>query len=460
MLPSYLNDPHQPLEKFCPRISSRVINVCRRNGINTLGELIEYYNENQNFNNLERSGVETHYELSTFIEKHFSIDEDKSVANLLKSNPSIEELVLKGFINVRACNALKDVKFEALQNIYTYFKRNKHFLDIKGIGEKTNKELCYLGKQLSQCKLEIPEDISYRNKHPIIEEWEDSDNNKKCILNYHFIKSIQKLSANAQNGMQRVLNIAEEYNKSNYKLERFIDYSHEINFQFEEIDNISKKTSKELNELIEGLVEYARNSKLPVDQKLEYQIALMKIELYLSDINGISIGNVPQLLSGYEKKYFDGNFPFVKVLNQIVDETSFFNYREKLILQGRMGYFHDKETYTLKDIGEKTGISRERVRQIQTGGKVDKKLFNLIYILLVYIRIDKILNREYFKNFDKPIPVGYLNQSEGVKMSEKFYSLIRDIHWLNFSNPPNNVVKPNIIDGFLNNWQPNLNEKC
>lgn len=135
-----------------------------------------------------------------------------------------------------------------------------------------------------------------------------------------------------------------------------------------------KKVKQKLSQVLDDEPtpeQIAKEMKMPVSKIkdiLQYAQDIVSLDTPVSETSDTCIGDF------VEDSNADEGFNLVasqELHNRIIDALDTLTVREKKIMCMRYGIGHNK-TYTLEDIGKEFGITRERVRQIET--KALKKL--------------------------------------------------------------------------------------
>ena len=323
------------LEHLFQQLSIRAKNVCRRNDINNIDNLIDYYKRGGKFSSFKNCGRRTIEELNDILKKALDFKSDESFKLFVKNStessnnsPSFSDLTARAQ-NVCLYNNLSQV-----EDILLFYEKGGSFSSLRNCGKKTILELENFVNQKVNSK------IKYREIFAQIL----ADTNKWKLLELELQNEFKNLSVRAKNGYFNLL----ESRLINHK--EFIKKAIIEDYNFIDIGNIGEKSSRELD-IFKAFVKTKILSALN-NSDSEVFLEIRKIEIYfnivLDDITRESI---------IKKKLNIFNFFEVYILKN----KSLLNKIENELL---IEHLYSKEIDITK-ISQKVGVSRERVRQLK-----------------------------------------------------------------------------------------------
>lgn len=227
------------------------------------------------------------------------------------------------------------------------------------------------------------------------------------LINYHIeeLKDLENLTERTKN-----VSIENELDTL-YKLVHY----YQINGSFLSLRNCGLKTNVQLNTMAEKYIEKYSIKKgdldLPYDQNKFESLRLYCFTKF----------NIPSVeMEAYKADFINHAFPFFKFIRLIIKHL--LSEREKYIFERNFGFITGTKKLTLQAIGDKYGITRERVRQIA------QKIPDRIENALVSFAGDY---EEYFNYNIRPRKelllidqhtAEFINKGEELNFSPKFYA--------------------------------------
>ena len=227
------------------------------------------------------------------------------------------------------------------------------------------------------------------------------------MINYHIeeLKDLENLS-------ERTKNVCiEDSLDTLYKL---IHY-YQLNASFLSIRNCGLKTNKELIEVAEKYIRLYNIGKGDLDLSSD----IRKFEtLRLYCYTKFTIPTVQ--MEPFKKPFLNKTFPFFQFISLIIENL--LNERERFIFERNFGFINGTKKLTLQSIGDKYGITRERVRQIaqKIPQKLEKALSSFAGEYEGYFSYNIKMRRDLLLIDASTADV--MNQKESLNFSPKFYS--------------------------------------
>ncbi len=231
--------------------------------------------------------------------------------------------------------------------------------------------------------------------------------NSVRLINYHIeeLKDLENLTERTKN-----VSIENELDTL-YKL---IHY-YQINGSFLSLRNCGAKTNVQLNEMAEKYIEKFSITKgdldLPYDQN---KFEALRFYCYTKF-------NIPSAeMEVYKADFLSHAFPFFKFIGLIIKHL--LTEREKYIFERNFGFILGTKKLTLQAIGDKYGITRERVRQIaqKIPGRIENALSSFAGDYEEYFNYN-IRPRKELLLIDQRT-AEFINKGESLNFSPKFYA--------------------------------------
>ncbi len=227
------------------------------------------------------------------------------------------------------------------------------------------------------------------------------------LINYHIeeLKDLENLTERTKN-----VSIENELDTL-YKLVHY----YQINGNFLSLKNCGLKTNVQLNEMAEKYIEKYSIKKgdldLPYDQN--------KFETLRNYC--FTKFNIPSVeMELFKASFLAHSFPFFKFIGLIIKHL--LSEREKYIFERNFGFITGTKKLTLQAIGDKYGITRERVRQIaqKIPDRVENALASFAGEYEEYFNYN-IRPRKELLLIDQRT-AEYINKGEELNFSPKFYA--------------------------------------
>ena len=422
-------------------ISNRVFNICKKNNLKGLNDIITFYRKYGSFKHLENCGDKTEKELSEICEKfsNHSLDviieevrEQEDVKKIFRrltndeielTNKHIEYLIFK--LSVRAKNGLQrlfDGTPQAHELIDKIFSSNFSFQTIRNIGEKTVRDLDNFKESffdfLKKIKIKDNNSNNVENIPPtIITDFDEDFANiindfnpfKKAALNRHIEYLISNLKVRARNG---IIQYFGEASSTKEIIETIYSYS----FHFQNIKNIGSKSVSELNDFKADISSFIKTLRFIEDGLLSREYAKLIVKTTFS--------NFPVNFNDQFETVFDntGKIKLFKLIYFLIENGHIIKQKEKQLF-----YFLYTEdcTKSLEQIAIELDLGKERLRQIKIILEDEvQEYFRFIlnfnsqdlapYDISTDVRF-KVVNNDFVKK---------INTDEGVRFNVLFYSKI------------------------------------
>jgi hypothetical protein len=227
------------------------------------------------------------------------------------------------------------------------------------------------------------------------------------LINYH-IEELQDL----EDLSERTKNVCIE--DSLDTLFKLIQY-YQLNDSFLSIHNCGLKTNKELTEMIEKYIQLYNLGK----EDLELSSDVRKFEaLRYYCYTKFTIPSAD--MEPYKEAFLNKSFPFFQFISLII--KNLLNERERFIFERNFGFINNTKKLTLQTVGDKYGITRERVRQIaqKIPQMIEKALASFASEYEGYFSYSLKMRRDFL--LIDSSSAEFLNIKEGLKFSPKFYA--------------------------------------
>ena len=355
-------------------ISVRAFNTCTDNEIETISELIEYYNTYGSFKHFRNCGKKTDSELISICLKYFDSENVTENTNDLFSNNNIIEFLSKfderkltivdnfiktEFLNlsVRSSNALNkflsgDITIKSIKN--KIFKDNYFNLNrIDDIGARSIPEVGFFLKEIKSLIIDISKNNTEKDfeSHFVKENTnninyciEKLNRSQRQIINNYISILTKQLSVRSKNAISNFLGSE----PSLYLLSNSV-YS-KLMFNANSIKKIGEVSIPEvniyLNEIKNFIIEVYNKSE-------EDELALLELKYLLkSQFNNLDLS-----------LHIQDNNSILKLVNVLIEGNHLFNPTDTIILKKTLKIYNDSVFLKLEKIGKDIGLSGERVRQ-------------------------------------------------------------------------------------------------
>jgi hypothetical protein len=227
------------------------------------------------------------------------------------------------------------------------------------------------------------------------------------LINYHIeeLKDLEDLS-------ERTKNVCiDDSLDTLYKLIHYF----QLNTSFLSIRNCGLKTNKELIGLAEKYIRLYNIGKGDLDLSSDVR----KFEtLRLYCYNKFTIPSAQ--MEPYKEAFLHKSFPFFRFISLIIENL--LNERERYIFVRNFGFVQGTKKLTLQSIGDKYGITRERVRQIaqKIPQKLGKALSSFAGEYDGYFTYNLKARRDLLLIDDST--ASFMNEKESMNFSPKFYA--------------------------------------
>lgn len=227
------------------------------------------------------------------------------------------------------------------------------------------------------------------------------------LINYHIeeLKDLENLS-------ERTKNVCiEDSLDTLYKL---IHY-YQLNNSFLSIRNCGLKTNKELTEVAEKYIQLYNIGKGDLDLSSDVRkFEALRFYCYTKF-------TIPSIqMEPYKEAFLNKSFSFFRFISLIIDNL--LNERERFIFERNFGFVLGFKKLTLQSIGDKYGITRERVRQIaqKIPQKLEKALSSFAGEYEGYFSYNIKVRRDLL--LIDASTAELMNQKEMLNFSPKFYA--------------------------------------
>ena len=227
------------------------------------------------------------------------------------------------------------------------------------------------------------------------------------MINYHIeeLKDLEDLS-------ERTKNVCiEDSLDTLYKLVHY----YQLNSSFLSIRNCGLKTNKELIEMAEKYIRLYNIGKGDLDLSSDVR----KFEtLRFYCFTKLTIPSAQ--MEPYKEAFLNKTFPFFRFISLIIENL--LNERERFIFERNFGFIQGTKKLTLQSIGDKYGITRERVRQIaqKIPQKLEKALASFAGEYEGYFSYNIKMRRDLLLIDASTAEI--MNQKEALNFSPKFYA--------------------------------------
>jgi len=227
------------------------------------------------------------------------------------------------------------------------------------------------------------------------------------LINYHIeeLKDLEDLS-------ERTKNVCIE--DSLDTLFKLIQYYQE-NESFLSIHNCGLKTNKELTEMVEKYIRLHNLGKNDLELSSDER-KFEALRYYCFTKFTIPSAKMEPLKEAFLKK----TFPFFQFITLIINNL--LNERERFIFERNFGFVKSTKKLTLQAVGDKYGITRERVRQIaqKIPQIIEKALASFAGEYEGYFSYSLKMRRDLL--MIDSISAESLNNKENLEFTQKFYA--------------------------------------
>ncbi len=213
--------PNYSLEELSERekLNIRAHNSCKYFNLNTLKDLIHFYDENGNFLKVRNCGRKSNDELISICKKYKQLDLQASdnkfglskytinevvVINKLKFK-TLFELAIEDKLSQRTQNICQSNKLDNLYLILIYYVSNKDFLGFQNCGKESNAELIRLCKKYLNIQLSTKIQNSDDSNEIVVSQIDNLSTKQKAVLNNFIYLKYSKLTIRSKNGLSNLL---------------------------------------------------------------------------------------------------------------------------------------------------------------------------------------------------------------------------------------------------------------
>lgn len=294
----------------------------------------------------------------------------------MADNVTLQELAGTHELSLRAFNVCNDNGLTDLKKILIYFNKEGDFSNLKNCGRKTDLELTNICQQYLKLVDFNPglKTVASQNK------FHDLTGPEEIYLNRYFHRQIKKLSTRSQNAINSLFY---ECNKSLFEL-----YSHleKTNFNFSKIKSIGRKSSEEIEWFFNNFFSVSDLIKKVKKHELYF-------EVFLSFLEKKSINNYQQIeewLKKHQHEFEGMKFPLFPFISEIINQGVLLDERRTFVLNNLYNRDKSSDRLTYEEVGEKFGVTRERIRQLSTHEKLMAPFLQDIKEILLELGKDRI----------------------------------------------------------------------
>lgn len=400
------------------KINTRLYDVLEDANINTLSELIKYYQENLTFIRIRNVGRNSNNDLIALVNEYSNFFPEIKMTSLfdgvenneqIKKNSELKEisifrLLKEGKIDVRTYNVLNSEKIYNVLDIIEYYLKHKKFDNIKKAGRRINENLMKVVNQNRNKKL-IGQ--SFYNE-PIFEKVRKNKIGVTPKLKVEDIKEYEQLSTRTKNVIK---------NESIETITKFLEhYANHRNFLT--FENCGPKSNIELINLAQQLIKEIKDQE---DAFKYYTDDYLKFQSIVKNILNVHILSNEKIKKQYAEKNME-LFYFIKYCS-----LEYLGKRNHDIYMMWYGYNKGKKRPTLQKIGDSLNLTRERVRQIVTSK--NEKFDNLLIKFFNENRENNTAFKRYI-DLNKEIIIidndfaENINKAEDCKFDKSFIGFI------------------------------------
>lgn len=314
-------------------------------------------------------------------------------------------------LSVRSTNCLKQERIDYIDDLVVL-----HKLDLKRIPNMGEKSINEIKEQLAKRGLSlgmeachnIDDESLYVKEGSEINIWLDSIANiefKQAKLNNFLLNFLNNLTVRSRNALNAELilhNNIIEFLKYLFSLQSILV-----------LPNVGRASEFEIQKFLTN-----------IHQEIKYLYQSEKITInttFNTTLDLMEYMNIPQhLIDKYVENNLDNNIRFFAIINLVIKNN--LSKKELEILKHRKNYWNEEQN-TLEYLGNKLGVTRERIRQIEA--KANKKLWLTIKGLSAYTVINIEQQYEFYNDFISDVSV--INKRDKTNFSNDFLYRILSI---------------------------------
>jgi RNA polymerase sigma factor (sigma-70 family) len=247
--------------------------------------------------------------------------------------------------SVRAFNVCRFNQLYNIDLILEYYSTNNSFINLRNCGEGTNYELIKFCKDSLGAKHLHPNPSKEEVNNPYLSVLDQLSRKQREVINSFILVNIDSLSIRSQNAIR--INL-----RRNFKIKNFIQSFLSKSFDVVLMKNVGKKSIPEIEVFIQIVSEFIDE----VNQTKDDQLLTILRNRYLIQ-KTFSLYTIPKEVLESESIFRLANF--------LLDKNALFNKKETTIIKKTLNVYDYFEEYTLDEIAQQIGLSRERVRQLR-----------------------------------------------------------------------------------------------
>jgi len=386
-------------------LAASTISLLNTQNINSIEEVYHLIISEKFNPHIESFTVEIQSDLVELFMEYIESSNDR--VKILKM--PIHLLAIYENMSQRIYNISMDAGFTNLYSLIEFGYRSKSYQKLRNCGQIANEEFLKIFKKYKDLyELSLTE-----NKNT------ESDINEFFDTRFYSDLSLEALALNEPMSM-RSYNVCKNAGLNTLGLIlRFYRDNNESKFLF--LRNSGYKTNKELVNICqkyENLMLLAKWSAIGVDSKLQISnfLAQLKIEVDYD----IIIKNIGE----------PSGIPFFKILELLIDNKKIFKKNKEVeVFRNCFNFYLPNTNYTLQEIGNELGITRERVRQIRND--ISKRIRHAFKVINHFPLNN--LQEQYNISYREPYifidseKVSEINSIERTKFSAYFITFILSI---------------------------------
>jgi len=420
-------------------ISTRAFNSCNLAKIRNLYDFLAYYKNKHTFLKLKNLGANTNFELMIILDKFTKMCYEDLEAYLSANSENnhfdltLDEISTQENLSVRAYNCCKDNRLKSLSKIIAYYQIHKTFKGLPNCGQLTNLQLqkiCKKHLKIDDCHLEymtINKDI---DNTPLASSDLSLDE-----LNAQENMSVRAYNVCCGNNLTSLSKILEYYSFSR----NFLKLSKIGKLTNEELINICDKYHIVSNDCISNDNEQSDRLEPYQDDDLDNFNKFIKLTFSLFK-HKFSPEEKEELADDFaNNKFCLFGFIYKMLLNE-----DFLSERDREILLHYNNFIIESdEDYTLENLGDKFGITRERARQINDkSAKIFKRHLSQFSFAIKHMPYAILMDDIIVINDDI---VNDINEFESTNFTKEFFNFAFEVILKNTYEAVNNLENYDLI---------------